>query len=109
MPRDEILIAEMIEAAEQAAEALGGLEPDALGEDRLRLDALLWNLAVLGEAASQVSNELKRSNPQVPWHRPTQLRNRIIHGYWEVDLDIVSSTVHHDLPGLIAALKSPRA
>jgi uncharacterized protein with HEPN domain len=106
MRRDAVLIGEMIGAAERAIDIVGDRDGDALGEDRLRRDAVLWNLTVLGEASSQVSDATRTANPDVPWRRPAQLRNRIVHGYWEVDLDVVVATVQRDLPALLAVLRA---
>ncbi len=106
MRRDLVLIAEMIAAAQNAIEVLGTLDGDGLAQDRLRRDALLWNMTVLGEAASQVSDEFESSHPGIPWRSPAQLRNRIVHGYWDVDLDIIAVTVRNQLPDLLKLLKA---
>lgn len=66
---------------------------------------MLWNYTVLGEASSQVSLELKDEQPSVPWSDPVRLRNRIVHGYWSADLDVLTSTASEDLPGLLADLR----
>ena len=65
MQRDAILIVEMIDAAERAIEVLADRSADELARDRLRRDALLWNMTVLGEAAAQVSDATKAANPDV--------------------------------------------
>lgn len=52
-----------------------------LSTDRLRRDALRWNFVVLGEAATQPSDELRKRFPEVACRQPARLRNRIIHGY----------------------------
>lgn len=98
MQRDQILIAEMIEAIDKLVEILGERDVTSLLQDEIRRDALLWNFAVLGEAANQLSDDLRTQNPRVPWRRPIDLRNRIVHGYWEVDLNIIVNTIRIDLP-----------
>jgi uncharacterized protein with HEPN domain len=60
---------------------------------------------VLGEAATQLSAELKDQFPAVPWRQPARLRNRIIHGYWSIDLDVVFTTAERQLPGFAADLR----
>src|SRR5450759_1343384 len=64
MRRDVLLLEEMIEAAVQAVELIEGVAVEDLAADRIRRDALLWNFAVLGEAAAQLSAELK---PYAGW------------------------------------------
>jgi uncharacterized protein with HEPN domain len=59
MRRDVLLLEEMIEAAVQAVDLVEGVAVEDLAADRIRRDALLWNFAVLGEAAAQLSAELK--------------------------------------------------
>ena len=76
-----------------------------LAADRIRRDALLWNIAVLGEAAAQLSAELKQEFADAAWRQPTRLRNRILHGYWSIDLDVVHATAQEQLPGFTADLR----
>jgi len=63
MRRDLLLLAEMIEAAERAHQLADGLTLSELQDDRMRTESLLWNFTVLGEAAAQISNELKTGSP----------------------------------------------
>lgn len=106
MPRDPLLLAEMIEAGERIVAIVGRLDVDRPTTDRDLLEALLWNYTVLGEAAGQVSVEVKAAHPEVPWSDPVRLRNRIVHGYWSVDLDVLISTAREDVPGLVEAVRS---
>lgn len=106
MPREVLLLEEMIDAAEQAMLLAGNQNADTLQHDRLRRDALLWNFMVLGEAAAQLPASFKAEHDAVNWGRPTQLRNRIVHGYWSADLEILVDTAHLDLPAYAAQLRS---
>ena len=106
MPRRELLqIGEMIDAAEQAQSLVSGRTVEAIVADRQVRDALLWNFTVLGEAAAQLPEEFKKAHPSVNWARPSQLRNRIVHGYWSIDLEILHTTASHDLSTFVAELK----
>ena len=105
MRRDVLLLEEMIEAAVQAVELVEGVAVEDLAADRIRRDALLWNFAVLGEAAAQLSAELKEEFPDVAWLQPARLRNRIVHGYWSIDLDVVHATAQEQLPGFTVDLR----
>jgi len=104
MPRDHLFLQEMIEAGERIVAIADRLDPKQPDTDRDLLDALLWNFTVLGEACGRVSAELKDAHPAIPWSDPVRLRNRIVHGYWSVDLDILISAARDDVPGLVAAL-----
>ena len=57
----------------------------------------MWNFTVLGEASAQLPGEFKARFPQVPWQQPTRLRNRIVHGYWSIDLQILHTTAQTQL------------
>ena len=61
---------------------------------------------MLGEAAAQVPDEIKKAHPSVNWARPSQLRNRIVHGYWSIDLEILHATASDDLPVFVTQLKA---
>jgi uncharacterized protein with HEPN domain len=63
-------------------------------------------LEVIGEAAGRVSQSTRDSKPQIAWSHIVGLRNRLIHGYDEVDFDILWQIVDQDLPELIADLRS---
>jgi uncharacterized protein with HEPN domain len=86
MQRDILLLTEMIDAAEQAQCLANGITVSELEADRQRRDAMLWNFTVLGEAAGQISEEVRARFPGIAWQEPQRLRNRIVHGYWSIDL-----------------------
>lgn len=109
MRRELLLIGEMIEAAEQAQSLVAGADVAALKADRQRRDALLWNFTVLGEAAAQLEDQVKRRFPTVEWARPAQLRNRVIHGYWSIDIEILHTTAMDQLPGFVEQLRAALA
>jgi uncharacterized protein with HEPN domain len=105
MQRDILLLTEMIDATEQAQQLTEGITVSQLETDRQRRDALLWNFTVLGEAAGQLSAEVKNRFPDIPWQQPIRLRNRIIHGYWSIDLEVLHTTATEQLPAFTAGLR----
>ena len=60
--------------------------------------ALIKCVIIIGEAANKVSNECKQELPRVPWVDIVGMRHRLIHGYFDINLDIVWSTVTRELP-----------
>src|SRR5215467_788824 len=106
MQRDILLLTEMVDAAEQAGQLTAGITVRQLETDRQRRDALLWNFTVLGEAAAQLSAELKDQFPDITWQQPMRLRNRIVHGYWSIDLEVLHTTATEQLPAFAASLRS---
>ena len=105
MQRDILLLTEMIGAAEQAQQLANGVTVSQLETDRQRRDALLWNFTVLGEAAGQLSAEVKDQFPDIAWQQPARLRNRIVHGYWSIDLEVLHTTAANQLPAFTDDLR----
>lgn len=109
MRRELLLIGQMIEAAEQAQALVSGVDLDALTSDRQRRDALLWNFTVLCEAAAQLDADVKERFTEIPWAQPARLRNRIVHGYWSIDLEILHTTATDLLPEFARQLRKALA
>lgn len=105
MRRDILLLTEMIDAAEQAQQLAAGVTVSQLEADRQRRDALLWNFTVLGEATGQLSDEVKARFPDVTWQQPMRLRNRIVQGYWSIDLEVLHTTATSQLPAFADDLR----
>ena len=66
-------------------------------------------LELLGEAASQLDMEFRDRHPEVPWRAVIDMRNRLIHGYFDIELSFVWSTITEDLPPLVLQLQSLRS
>ena len=96
----------MLESAIRALEFLGGNSRDELERDQLRLFALMHVLTIVGEAAARVSGETRAKTPQIPWQQIVGMRNRLVHAYLDVDIDIVWDTTRVKLPPLIEQLRS---
>lgn len=75
-----------------------------LNEDRQLNLSLVRLLEIIGEAANRVPAGIQSQYPEIPWPEIISLRNRLIHGYDSVDLDVVWQIIQKDLPPLIAAL-----
>jgi uncharacterized protein with HEPN domain len=67
--------------------------------------AIIKSIEIIGEAASKVTETFKTENSNIPWNDIINMRNRLIHAYFDVNLDIVWQTVKTDLPDLIKALE----
>lgn len=103
-PEDRIRLQHMLDAATEAAEFVRGKHRSDLAGERMRVLALLKALEIVGEAATKVTEETRLGVPGIPWCDVVGMRHRLVHGYFDVDLDVVWTTVSEDLPELIAAL-----
>ena len=103
--RDHAYLSDMLDAAREALGFVQGLGPGALETDRKLALALVQELAIIGEAAGKVSREIAQSAPGIPWPKIVGMRNRLIHGYREIDFEIVWKAVTEDLPPLMVELE----
>lgn len=103
---DRARILHMIDAAESAAQFMAGRQRSDLDQDRMLLFAVVRAIEVIGEAAGKVSAETRSTLPGIPWSAVVSMRNRLIHGYFDIDTEIVWKTVKDELPSLLIALRA---
>ncbi len=100
------LLNDMLDYAREAVAFIEGKSRADLDNDRLLNLGLVRLLEIIGEAASQLPRQEQLRHPQIPWPQIVSLRNRLIHGYNAVDLDIVWQIITSDLPPLISELEA---
>lgn len=106
MPQGDLVkLRHMLDAATEAQEFVRGKDRPDLDEDRLLAHGVLRCIEIVGEAAARVSEGLKEQHPTIPWQDIVGMRNRLIHAYFDVDLDRVWDTLKDDLPPLVAGLR----
>lgn len=105
-PRDHDRIAHMLEAARKAIAHVRGRNRSDLDTDELLTLALTKLVEIVGEAAKQVSEDVREEHPQVPWSAAARMRDRLIHHYFDVNLDVLWRTVAEELPPLVAEIES---
>ena len=105
MQHDLIRLRHMLAAAKEALEFAAGKTRMDLEKDRLHMLAIIKSIEIIGEAASKVTETFKTEKSNIPWNDIINMRNRLIHAYFDVNLDIVWQTVKTDLPDLIKALE----
>ena len=102
---DAIRLRHMLDAAEEAIGFVRGRTRQDLDHDRMLVLALMKDIEIIGEAAYQVTQETRQSLPEVPWGDIVGMRHRLVHAYFDINLDILWATVQEDLPALLAILR----
>lgn len=99
-------VQDILEALEAIARYVGGSLVEPSIEDPVVLDAVLFRLLVIGEAAKNIDDELRAAAPGVPWADYAGLRDLIAHQYFRVQKRIVENTVRSELSALKAAVET---
>jgi len=97
----------MVQAAEDARGFVQELDKGSFLADRRTQQAVMMSLVIIGEAATKVMDRYPRfaaSHPELPWKSMRGMRNRMAHGYFDVNLSLVWDTVQQALPGLLDQL-----
>ena len=96
-------LAHMLEAISRIADYLRDFDRGAFERDTRTQDAVIRNLEIVGEAARNILNNdpaFAAAHPDIPWAVAYRMRNALSHGYADIDLTTVWSTVQQDLPEL---------
>lgn len=104
-PEDLIRIRHMLDAVKEALAFSKDMSRDDFDNNRMLTLAIIKELEIIGEAASKISPEFKATQSHVPWLDIVGMRNRLTHGYFDIDLDLVWITVQEDLPLLLDQLE----
>ena len=92
-----LLVDDMIEAIEKIESYTSGLSEQSFLKDRKTSDAVVRNLEIIGEAANRLPEDFKQKHSYVEWPKMVGLRHRIVHDYFDVDLQIVWQILKKDL------------
>ena len=103
---DKVRIRHILDASKEAVEFTKGRSRAELDSDRKLNLSLVRLLEVIGEAARGMSDEFRTQHPELPWKKMVGMRDRLIHGYYDVDLDVVWETATEDLPELVNRLEN---
>ena len=104
--RDRVRLGHILDAAAEARAFIHGVERDELDTNRQLEHSLTRLLEIIGEAATHLSAETREALSEVPWTRVIAMRNRLIHAYFNVNLDYLWDTVVRDLPPLESVIRA---
>ena len=102
---DSVCIRHILDATREAISFADGRSRTDLDTDRKLNLSLVRLLEIIGEAARGISKEFRQNHPDLPWNKMVGMRDRLIHGYFDVNLDVVWETITEDLPILVAQLE----
>ena len=103
-----LLLEDIGEAVEKIERYVAGLNHDAFVSDDKTVDSVVRNLEIIGEAANRIPKDFRTRHSEIDWHKIIGLRNRIVHDYFNIDVEIVWEIVQKDLPIFKAKLSLPR-
>jgi uncharacterized protein with HEPN domain len=99
---------DILEAARKIERFTQGTNYAEFERDEKTVDAVLRNFEVIGEAAKKIPDSVRQEYDAVPWSEMAGMRDRLIHGYATIDLEIVWTTVEAEIPTLVAQLETVR-
>lgn len=103
---DRDFLSDIQEAIRRVGEYTAGMTYQAFLKDTKTQDAVIRNLEIIGEATKNLSKDLRERHPHIPWKGMAGVRDRLIHHYFGVNLDIVWQIVTDELPEVASELKS---
>jgi uncharacterized protein with HEPN domain len=102
---DRIRVQHMLDASREAMAFARDRTRADLDGDRMLVLSLVKEIEIIGEAANQVSADARKQMPAIPWADIVGMRNRLVHAYFDINLEILWRTVQHDLPPLVSVLQ----
>lgn len=102
---DCVRLQHMLDAASEAIAFASEAHREDLDRDRKLTLALVKDIEIIGEAAYQVSESTRKQLPEIPWADIVGMRHRLVHAYFDINLDILWNTVQQELPPLAGALQ----
>ncbi|MFN8450873.1 MAG: DUF86 domain-containing protein [Anaerolineae bacterium] len=95
-----VYLEDILLAVERIESYLSGIDYDQFAAEQMRIDAVVRNLGIIGEAVRKIPPEIHVKYPRVEWQKINSFRNVIVHEYSRVKLEVVWSVLEEDLPTL---------
>ena len=102
--RDRLYLEHILEAISRIQQFVEGMDKNGFELNILIQDAVIRNFEIIGEASKRLSSAFTGSHPELPWQDMAGMRDRLIHHYLDVDLDVVWMTIEKDLPVLLETI-----
>jgi uncharacterized protein with HEPN domain len=95
---DQVYLEHILESITKIERFINGISKFDFDRDLMLQDAVIRNFEIIGEATKKISKEFSQSHPEIPWQEMAGMRDKLIHDYLDVDLDVVWKTIELDLP-----------
>ncbi len=106
MPRDyRVFLDDILEATTKVLDYTAGLSYERFVTDRKTVEAVVWNLQIIGEATKHIPEEVRSRYRDVPWREMAGLRDIIVHQYFGLKLDVIWKVIRDDLPRVEALVR----
>ena len=105
MSRDSEYLTDIVSSARLILTYIEGVRRDQFLRDMKLQDSVIRRIEIIGEAVRRLSPELRERHPNVPWQAMTGMRNRMIHGYDDIDMDVVWDTAQDSIPRLLSMIE----
>lgn len=102
--RSKAFLADIVEAARRATSYVAGMTYSEFLQDLKTQDAVVRNIEIIGEAVKRLPESVRVQAADIPWTSIAGMRDKLIHHYFGVNLDIVWSVIQEDLPALLDAV-----
>jgi uncharacterized protein with HEPN domain len=102
---DLTYLGDILDAIKWIEGYLRGVDKEDFLENHMMQDAVMHQIEIIGEASNNVSDEFQEKHPELPWTFMRAIRNKIVHDYREVNLNVIWDTAKNDLPPLKKQVK----
>lgn len=102
---DLFCLKHMRDAARQALVFAEGRTREDLESDQMLVFSIVKAVEIVGEAAFHISDATREANPAIPWADIVAMRHRLVHAYFDINLDVLWMTVQQDIPSLVEELE----
>jgi uncharacterized protein with HEPN domain len=97
---------DVVDSVDDIGDFIEGMSFEEFSRDKKTTNAVLRSIEVIGEAAKNVPEEIRKQHPQIPWKKMSGMRDKLIHEYHGVDIETVWQTLQEDIPPLKGQVKN---